>query len=74
MFGGNSGHQTGGFFLRKAYNWHYITFNLVLIINYKLDMACIFENGQGYKIGQTKALGLDTFSYGISTQGMDSLQ
>jgi len=37
-------------------------------------MACIFENSQDYKIGQIKDPSLNTFSYGISTQGMVSLQ
>jgi len=72
MFGGNIGHQTRGFFFKEAIQLtlYYIRFDPY---NYKPNMACIFENVQGYKIGQTKALGLDTFSYGISTQGMDSL-
>jgi hypothetical protein len=32
-------------------------------------MACILKNSQGNKIKQTKAFSLDTFPYGISTQG-----
>jgi hypothetical protein len=65
MFGRNIGHQISGFLKRKQSTPYDIWFNPY---NYKLDMACILKNGQGYKIKQTKAPSLDTFPYGISNR------